>query len=275
MAPAIAHFLVGASLLLVCAVPLTLRYDLDRENAIWLVLIGGVWGIAPDAHNIVPVFRTQLHVLHYSPWMDLFAFHHTLDRPFVRSRYLESIFVSIVLFSVAVTTFWWSGRIRRRARDTFEPRRAGRVRLAVVVTVIAAIYGSGALFAAVSIQDAFGALAPVFGSTSELFGALVVLPLGISLGTPFGLGVWVLLSPEQWSSVRMTTGLCIGLGVIMWLVCIVFLLPFWLHSVADIAISVPFVHLGSLLGLCAYGAVFGCVYGLLYGVVYKDRRQLV
>ena len=37
MAPAIVHFLLGASLALTAAVPLVLRYDFDREHAIWLI----------------------------------------------------------------------------------------------------------------------------------------------------------------------------------------------------------------------------------------------
>jgi len=52
MAPAIVHFLIGATLLLTAAVPVVLRYGIDRENAIWLIPLGGIWGLIPDVHNI-------------------------------------------------------------------------------------------------------------------------------------------------------------------------------------------------------------------------------
>lgn len=37
MAPAIAHFFLGAACLLTAAVPVVLRYDIDREYALWLI----------------------------------------------------------------------------------------------------------------------------------------------------------------------------------------------------------------------------------------------
>lgn len=112
MVPAITHFLVGESFLLLIVTPLALRYDIGREIALLLIPIGGVWGLFPDVHNIAPVFETELYALHNSPWVDLFAFHYTLDRPAIRARDYESVFGSIVLFLVSITTFWGSTRPR-------------------------------------------------------------------------------------------------------------------------------------------------------------------
>lgn len=50
-----------------------------------------------DLHNIAPVYETQLRVIHGSRAADTFVFHYTLDRPAVRTRYLESIFVAILI----------------------------------------------------------------------------------------------------------------------------------------------------------------------------------
>jgi len=111
MAPAIAHFLVGASLLLVFALPLCLRYGIDREYGLWLVPLGGLWGITPDLHNIAPLFQRQLYAFHGSRWVDLFGLHYTLDRPIVRQEYLGSVFGSILAFCLAVAVFWAGFRV--------------------------------------------------------------------------------------------------------------------------------------------------------------------
>ena len=116
MAPAIVHFLLGAALFLLVAVPFAYRYEMGQRWALWLVVIGGVWGLFPDVHHITPVYETELRALHHSAWADLFAFHYTLDRPAVRSRSIESIFASVLLFLSAVTTFVLADVAGRRRR---------------------------------------------------------------------------------------------------------------------------------------------------------------
>ena len=106
-------FLLGASLALTAAVPLVLRYDFDREHAIWLIPLGGVWGLIPDIHNIAPIMGESVYALHNTPWADLFGFHYTLDRPAVRARYEASVFGSLTVFLIAVAGFWTAGRVRR------------------------------------------------------------------------------------------------------------------------------------------------------------------
>jgi len=101
VAPAITHFLVGAALLLFVAALLTVRYGVDRRNAFWIIPLGGIWGLLPDIHHIAPVLASELYAFHNMPWADLFAFHYTLDREFVRDRYYHSVIGSIVLFCLA------------------------------------------------------------------------------------------------------------------------------------------------------------------------------
>jgi hypothetical protein len=81
MAPAVAHFLVGAAILLLVAAPFCLRYQVDREYGLVLVPVGGLWGITPDFHNIAPIGTAALYRFHNSPWVDLFGLHYTLDFP--------------------------------------------------------------------------------------------------------------------------------------------------------------------------------------------------
>ncbi|WP_290812376.1 hypothetical protein [Halovivax sp.] len=109
MAPAIVHFLVGASICLLVAAPFARRYDLGWQWPLWLVAIGGIWGLVPDVHHVAPVSETRLRAFHDSRWAELFAFHYTLDRPAVRARPIESTFASIACFLVAVGAFSFVG----------------------------------------------------------------------------------------------------------------------------------------------------------------------
>ncbi len=123
MAPAIAHFLVGASLLLLLTIPIALRYRLAPWIPLWLVALGGLWGLGPDIHHIAPIYELKLRAFHDSPWVDLFAFHYTLDRPAVRAQYISSVFGSILGFLGAVTTFMLATVLRTRTNltDTASP----------------------------------------------------------------------------------------------------------------------------------------------------------
>lgn len=123
MAPAIVHFLVGASLLLLLATPVALRYSLPPQWPLWLVAIGGLWGLAPDLHQIAPIYRAQLYAIHNSPLVDAFAFHYTLDRPAVRARPLASTFFSILLFLGSVGAFSLAASLQRRdaSAETNDP----------------------------------------------------------------------------------------------------------------------------------------------------------
>ncbi|MDS0475659.1 hypothetical protein [Natrinema sp. 1APR25-10V2] len=86
MAPAIVHFLVGATLLLVLAILVGLRSPLPVWGPLWLVAIGGLWGLGPDFHHFEPLVGGPVHALYDAPWADCWALHYTLDRPLVRAN---------------------------------------------------------------------------------------------------------------------------------------------------------------------------------------------
>ncbi|ELY55693.1 hypothetical protein [Natronococcus jeotgali] len=109
MAPAIAHFLLGASLALLVATPIALRFRLPAWVPLWLVAVGGIWGLVPDVHHVAPLSESQLYAFHNTQWADLFAFHYTLDAPAVRARHDASVFWSIALFLVASALFTIAG----------------------------------------------------------------------------------------------------------------------------------------------------------------------
>jgi len=118
MAPAIVHFLVGASLLLLLTIPVALRYRLALWIPLWLVALGGLWGLGPDLHHIAPIYKTELRTLHDSAWANLFAFHYMLDRPVVRAQYTASVFGSILGFLGTVTIFMVATELRTQTNLT-------------------------------------------------------------------------------------------------------------------------------------------------------------
>ncbi|SIR54623.1 hypothetical protein [Natronorubrum daqingense] len=105
MAPAIVHFLVGASIFLLVVSPFAIRYRVSPVALLWIIAIGGIWGLGPDIHHIAPIYEAELRAFHDSPWADLFAFHYTLDRPAVQARYNETVFGALVGFLGAVSAF--------------------------------------------------------------------------------------------------------------------------------------------------------------------------
>jgi hypothetical protein len=257
MAPAIAHFLLGATLLLTAAVPIALRYDFDREHAIWLIPLGGVWGLAPDIHNIAPIVAESLYALHNTPWADLFGFHYTLDRPAVRARYDASVFGSITAFLIAVAGFWTAGRIRRAGLVTRRPFE--HVLVTGLATVLASILATCALWVAVSVQDGFPLVAGLVGRSSVLVGALLTILIGSALGVVCSVTLEVTLSEPTRIDPVSTAGVGLLIGVGTWLIVV----PVPLAVVSGVGI--PLLHRGSLAALLVYGVVFGFVYGVVCG----------
>ena len=75
MSLAIAHFAVGAmatALLLTLVAPRLLRSPT-------VLVAGGVWGLLPDAHWVLPRGSDLVHSLHVTTWANVFWFHHYLD----------------------------------------------------------------------------------------------------------------------------------------------------------------------------------------------------
>lgn len=147
MAPAITHFLVGASILLLVATPVALRYRLSPWIPLWLVSLGGLWGLGPDIHHIAPVYETELRAFHDSAWADLFAFHYTLDRPSVRARYTESVLASILCFLGAVGAFTLAGTVgRQTGTDDARPPEFASPTVVIALSTLLVGVALGGLF---------------------------------------------------------------------------------------------------------------------------------
>ena len=265
MAPAIAHFLIGAACLLTAAVPVVLRYDLDREHAIWLIPLGGIWGLIPDLHNIAPVFVETLYAFHNTPWADIFGFHYTLDRPAVRAQYEASVFGSITVFLIAIAGFWTAGRIRRVAPVARRPLEHAFVVL--LATGLAGILATLALWVAVSVQSGFPIAASLVGSSSVLVGGLLTILAGGALGVICAVLLELTLSEPTRIDPVSTAGVGSFIGVGVWLIVV----PVPLAVVTGS--EVPLLHLGSLTALVGYGVIFGSAYSLVRGAF--SRRSPV
>jgi hypothetical protein len=255
MAPAIAHFLIGATLLLGFGLPVILRYEISLVDAIWLIPVGGIWGVLPDLHNIAPVFAETLYAAHNTAWMDLCGFHYTLDRPAIRARYDASVFWSIVIFSFGIAGFWGSSRFTRPRVLATQP--IDRLVVMCLTTTISTVLATIALGVSVSVQNGFPAVAGLLGSSRVLIGGLVVGAVGIAMGPLFAGGVeaairreWI----ETWASAALVGG---GLGVSAWLGGVVIGVPLISDS------PIPVIHFGALGGLGVYGIVGGVYYWLL------------
>lgn len=259
MAPAIAHFLVGAAILLFLATPFVLRFDLEREHAIWLIPLGGIWGIAPDVHHIAPIYADTLYAMHNSPWADLFGLHYTLDRPAVRARYHASVFGSILLFIGSVGAFWIVGRFRSGHLATYSPFKRAVVRILAVL--MASGMATFMLFVTVSVQEGFPTVAGLVGSSSVLVGMLLTVIGGFILG-----GCWALVLESLLDESRITTPLMTALlggvlGILAWVGGVLIGVPIYFGT------EIPFVHWGSLPAFVIYGLVSGGCYGLVSGAL--------
>ena len=76
MSLAIAHFAVGTmatALLLALIAPHLLRSPT-------VLVAGGVWGMLPDIHWVLPRGSELVRSFHTTPYANLFWFHHYLDR---------------------------------------------------------------------------------------------------------------------------------------------------------------------------------------------------
>ena len=73
---ALGHFVVGATC---TALGLAILFP-DCSYRGTVVVLGGMWGLAPDVHHIAQIWQHQLHMFHrHAPFLDVFWFHRTLD----------------------------------------------------------------------------------------------------------------------------------------------------------------------------------------------------
>ena len=254
MAYAIVHFLVGASLFLLLAVPLTLRFESVQDSALVLVTVGGIWGLVPDSHHLAPVFQEQLYALHGTPLVDLFAFHYMLDLDPVRARPQLAIFVSLVLFCLSVAVFTATVRMGGR----YENRRVS-VDTGTVSGILAATLVSMAILGTVFLSGGYlHSIGMLTGSTATLgwpllAGATTLAAAGFSLLVELGPGANA-LSPGQAGVVGSV------LGVVAWLFGVVMALPIFLLRFFGTELSLAHVDAFTLVGFAVAGGALGSTY---------------
>ncbi|ELY97305.1 hypothetical protein C482_13765 [Natrialba chahannaoensis JCM 10990] len=261
MAPELTHFLAGATLVLLAAAPLAFRGYLRRRH-LWLVVLGGLWGMFPDIHYVTPVFQSELAALHDSRWADLFAFHYTLDQPPFDTRELLSIAASIVTFVIAVAVFTAATAVG----DHDSRRRLPRYGLLAQPLVlgyaagIMGLFGGIAVGAALVLTGRLELVAELVGRESTaagwlvLFGGCTVVSAGFAMGISLLNRRWHVLRPGP----SLLLGVCYGLGV--WLVAVVLALPLWMRIVLGLPRPIPYLHVFSLVVLVGFGLLIGLAY---------------
>lgn len=263
MAPAIVHFLVGASVFLLVATPFVLRYAFGRRWGIWLVPLGGIWGLIPDFHNVTPLFHVELYRIHNSPLVDLFAFHYTLDTPTVRALPNESTFASILLFLMALVVFSSAQTVYEREMTARTP--IARVAVAAVATLIAAGYAATAWGIVARVSGEFPTLAAMVGQDSLLIGWVVLVAYSLVGGACLA-GVMLVAVPPRYAIRPVASALVGGLcGVGVWLVGASVLAPLWLRIVFGSSVEIPHFHGSRLAGLVVFGIIFGAAFAIVRG----------
>lgn len=269
MAPAIVHFLVGASLFLWFAAPFALRYETDRNEVLWLVPIGGIWGLLPDVHHIAPVYREQLYAIHNSPVVDFFALHYTLDRPTIRELYTETVFGSILLFLAAVAVFSLCTSLRERSivAETHRERAIG----SVVAFLVAAGYAGVVAGMVLSGAGALELVSALLGREGLITAWLLLAPLSL-LGGLLVWGVrWAIGSTRHGRHPIAGGTIGVPIGIASWAVVGTVVVPLWLRTVGVGAVPIPFLHWPSLPAIVLFCVAFGAVYATVRGAFDRSR----
>lgn len=267
MAPAIVHFLVGASVVLLVAAPFALRYDLDRYWGVWLTPLGGIWGLVPDVHHISPVFRDELYGMHGSPVVDLFAFHYTLDTPVVRGLANASTFAAIVFFVLAVATLSLLSILGTQLRIRKPHTRGQQMGGVVLATLLGAGYAATAWGVVVRITDGFETLAALVGAEHILIGWGVLVACSLIGAVGFAVAFETVVPPPYARHPPLGGLVGIPLGIATWAIGSVVAGPLWLSLVFDVPVVRPSVEWQTVLGLLVFGAVFGTVFATVRGTV--------
>ena len=76
MAKAIAHFSLGAALMIILIAILvpTIRYQRSA------IVLSGIWAMVPDLPRLIPQVRPVMEPIIFTPIGDVFWFHNVLDR---------------------------------------------------------------------------------------------------------------------------------------------------------------------------------------------------
>ena len=264
MAPAIAHFLVGASLLLLLASPFAVRYEVVRRHGVTLAAAGGLWGLLPDVHHATPVYEEPLHAFHQSAWVDLFAFHYTLDLPPVRAYGpAESALPAVMLFLGVAAAFALAAEWG--ARHEFDPveLRPEMVGGAAGAALVSAVLLGGVFH----LMGRIGTVGSVVGRETALAGWAVIGAGGVLAAGVFAVSIELVTR----DAVTLPVGTAFGtlLAVPAWPLATVLVVPLWKMRMFDAALE---PSLGDPAGLIAFalaggtlGAVYAAVTRLLVG----------
>lgn len=255
MAPAIAHFLVGASLLLLLAAPLAVRYEAVRRHGVALVTVGGLWGMFPDLHHVAPVYEEPLYAFHRSAWVDLFAFHYTLDLPPIRDAGIGEVeFPAVLVFLGVAAVFTLASEWGARAAfEPVEPRRemvGGAAGAALVSTVL--------LGSVLHARGSMGAVAALVGRESLLAGWVALGAGGVLAAAAFA--VCIELVTRDAVALPASTALGALVAVPTWLVTTVLVVPLWRMRTFEAPLEVSAGDPAGLVALVLAGGALGATY---------------
>ncbi|AHG01029.1 hypothetical protein HALLA_13455 [Halostagnicola larsenii XH-48] len=262
MAPSLVHFLAGATLALFVATPLALRGHLTRRH-LWIVAIGGLWGMFPDVNYATPVFQTELATLHGSRWANLFAAHHALDQPAFATRELLSTGAAVTGFVGAVACFTSASLVGEHGRrGSGSPwnhllARALVTGYAAAVAGVVAAVGVGLVFTWAGRMETLAAL---WGRESAIAGWVFLL--GCSLGASGVFGIVLEVLDRRWRVMSAVPGAGVGVvvAVMAWATVVAVAVPLWMRLVLDLSRPIPYFHRISLGALVVFGAMVGIVY---------------
>ena len=264
MAPAIVHFLVGASLLVLLAAPLAVRYRVVRRHGLALATVGGLWGVFPDLHHVAPRYEGPLRSFHQSAWVDLFAFHYTLDLDPVRAvdpaqSGLAAVLVFVGVVAVYTLASEWGAR---HDLEPIEPRYemiGGAAGGAVVSTVLL-----GGIF---QLSGHLEGVAAIVGRDGVLVGWIVVALLGVLSAGVFA----VCIELATGEGVRIPTATAVGtLGAAQaWLIATTLVVPLWRMRLFGDTLH---LSIGDPTGLGAFVLAGGAL-GAIYATVVAALRE--
>jgi len=255
MAPAIVHFLVGASLLLLLSAPFAVRHETVRRHGLILATAGGLWGLLPDVHHVIPGEEGPFRTFHRSAWADPFAFHYTLDMPPVRTAGLGATeFPAVLVFLGAAVAFALASEWG--ARQEFEPVAWRREMLGGVAG--GALASTALLGGAFHLTGRIGAVGAVVGSETTVVGWAVIGGGGVLAAGVFA--VWVELVTRDAVALPIGTAFGALVAVPAWLFVTVLVVPLWRMRAFDAPLEASPGDPAGLVAFVLAGGTLGAAY---------------
>jgi len=138
MSTAIAHFGFGAAVTALVVLYLLPPVRYERP----IILLGGVWGMIPDAHWVSPVLQDELYSVHNSVVVDAFWLHRTLDVLDPGDSHLIGAIMLGSFIGVSIVADHWNYTQRDLLPDT-EATSASPLRSLSLVSTLAGLCGIG------------------------------------------------------------------------------------------------------------------------------------